>query len=498
MNVKKSYVIIAIFSVILYAIAKEKEQFPEVQATYDEQYKSFDNAFSQLFEDTDDIWLVLGNRGAKNYYRERFSKNWIFWDYNSSPDSVGISGDFLNPKNWKQVSKMLPKKVNYIAVDFNDLVDYSKRNEIIKASKDVLGPDGIFCVEDEYDNRKKRFKHFSDKDFDELSQYFDIEYAYWDGYVSALPYTSYQSANRRSDIYKGLETMILRLASADKGDKKKMLPYITSDLYYLSSSVSKNKALIKKLVRNIVNSAQLRRLIKEYENVLEEETYINEAIEKEKKDIEGLKKDIDNYAKMVDFSSSLSNKFEDLSKNINAFSKGADYLNDTQRKKKFSFMNKMSKIFNKNTEGNGDLMEKLNTKKKQLAEHEWHLTTLKGQLGMIKSDIKESSDKILKYNEEVFAKFDRDKYLKRYVEYKKTELNDIISDSKDADEEFWDEYDNFWNSISETEIMAKELEKSWSPDIIFQNLVSIEKIKSDADKKIDDTSRVLILFIKKQ
>ena len=322
MNVKKSYVIIAIFSVILYAIAKEKEQFPGIQAAYDEQYKSFSNAFSRWFEDKDDIWLVLGNRGAKNYYRERFSKNWIFWDYYSSSDSIGISGDFLDPKNWKQVSKMLPKKVNYIAVDFNDLVDCSKRNEIIKASKNILNSDGIFCVEDEYDNRKKRFKHFSDEDFDELSQDFDIEYAYWDGYISALPYSSYQSANRRSDIYKGLETMILRLASADGREKKKMLPYITSDLYSRSSSINKNKDLIKKLVRNIVDSTQLRQLIRKYEDTLKEETVVNEAIEKKKREIEDLKKDIDNYTKMVGFTNDLSNKFGDLSKNINAISKG--------------------------------------------------------------------------------------------------------------------------------------------------------------------------------
>ena len=495
---KKSCVIIAVFSVVLYVIAGEKQQFPEVQATYDEQYKNFNDAFSQWFEDTDDIWLVLGNRGAKNYYRERFSKNWIFWDYNSSSDSVGISGDFLNPKNWRQVSKMLPKKVNYIAVDFNDLVDFSKRNEIIKASTDVLNSDGVFCVEDEYDNRKKRFKHFSDKDFDELSQDFDIEYAYWDGYISALPYTSYQSANRRSDIYKGLETMILRLASADKKEKKKMLPYITSDLSAKSSSVNKNKVLIKKLVRNIVDSTQLRQLIKKYENALEEETHINESIEKEKKEIENLKKDIDNYAKMVGVTSNLSDKFGDLSKNINALNKGADYLNDVQRRKNFSFMNKMSKFLNKTKDNFQGLQEKLDKKKKELAEHEQYLSALQGQLDMIKSEIKETSDEILKYNDEIFAKFGRDKYLERYVEYKKTELKDIISDSKDADEEFWDEYDSFWNSISDTEIMAKELEKSWSPDIIFQNLVPIEKIRSDAEKKIDDTSRILILFIKKQ
>lgn len=496
MNVKKICAVVAFFSIILYAIAAEKEQFSEIQATYGEQYKSFDNAFSKWFEDKDDIWLVLGNRGTKNYYRERFSKNWIFWDYYSSSDSIGISGDFLDPNNWKQVSKMLPKKINYIAVDFNDLVDYSKRNSIIKASKDILGTDGIFCIEDEYDNRKKQFKHFSDEDLNKLSQDFDIEYAYWDGYISALPYSSSQSANKKSNIYKGLETMILRLASADAREKKKLLPYITSDLYSRSFSIKKD--LIKKLVRNVVDSSQLRQLIRKYEDALEEETRTNELIDGKKKDISDIKKDIENYTKITNFSGDLANKFGNLSKNINALTKGADYLNDTKQKKNFSFMSKISKFLNKNNDNTKSLQEKLSEKKNKLVELERDLAVLQRQLSMVKTDIKDISDKILKYNEEIFAKFERDKYLKPYVEYKKTELKDIISDSKDADKDFWDEYDSFWSSISETEILAKELEKSWSPDVIVQNLVPIEKIKSDAEKNISNTSRILILFIKKQ
>ena len=125
---RKSYAIVAILLIVLYALAKEKEISPDIQVTFNEQYENFDKAFSEQFKDKNDIWLVLGNRGTTNYYRERFSKNWIFWDDCSVSDGIGISGNFLDPKNWKQVSKLLPRAVNYIAVDFNDLLNDPKRN----------------------------------------------------------------------------------------------------------------------------------------------------------------------------------------------------------------------------------------------------------------------------------------------------------------------------------------------------------------------------------
>ena len=53
----------------------EKSPFSGVQATYSERYDNFDEAFLQRFKGQNDIWLVLGNRGVTNYYRERFSKN---------------------------------------------------------------------------------------------------------------------------------------------------------------------------------------------------------------------------------------------------------------------------------------------------------------------------------------------------------------------------------------------------------------------------------------
>ena len=488
---RKICAIIAAFSIILHAQTKERETISDVQVTFNEQYKSFDKAFSDQFKNKKDIWLVLGNRGATNYYRERFSKNWIFWDSCSSSDSLGISGNFLDPKNWKRVSALLPKKVNYIAVDFNDLLSYPKRNNVIKAAKDVLNSEGIFCIEDIYDNRKKQFQHFTDKDFEQLSEDFEIEYVYWDGYISSLPYTSDQSANKKTDMFKGLEMMILRLAAANSKEKKKILPYITPSLYRRSFLIGED--LIKKLIRDIADSIQLKRLIRNYEEDLEKEKHIAEIIEKEKKEIESLKKDVDNFSKIVSFSGNVGKKFESLTKNINVLNKGADYLTTVRR----SVINKLSKVVNKSSDDSKGLKEQLEEKKSQLADREKNLAMLQNQLDLIKNYIKDSTDKILKHNNEVFSGFKRDKYLKSYVAYKKEKLEDIISDSKNTDNDFWAEYDSFWNSISDTEILATELEKSWSPDILIQNIVSLETIKSDAEQKISDTSRIMILFIKK-
>jgi len=490
---RKSYAIIAIFSIILCVAAKDKVEFSGIYGTFNEKYKSFDNAFSQQFKDKNDIWLVLGNRGAMNYYRDRFSKNWIFWDDYSSSDSLGISGDFFNLKNWKEVSRLLPKKVNYIAADFNDLVNYPKRNNLIKASKNILNSKGIFCVEDIYDNRKKQFQHFTDKDFEQLSEDFDIKYSYWDGYISSLPYTSDQSANKRSDIFKGLEMMILRLAAANSEEKKKMLPCITFKLYVRSFFV--NNDLIGKLVRDIADSTQLRKLIRIYEEDLEKEKQINELIDKEKKEIESLKKDIDNFSRMIKLSGGVKKGLESISKNIESVYR--KYLTSDLRKDSFSIQSKMSKFMNKTNNNSEDLQKQLDEKKNMLVISERNFSILQNRLEVIRSYIKDSVDKILKYNDEIFFRFEGDKYLKSYMSYKKEKLEDIISDSKDSDDEFWSEYDSFWNSVSNTEVLATELEKSWSPDILIQNTIPLEKIKTDAERKISDTSKIVILFIKK-
>ena len=496
MNVRKVYAFIVGFSIIVYAIAKEKDSSSGISVTYDECDDNFEESISRRFGDKDKIWLVLGNRGTKNYYMERFSKNWIFWADHSASDNIGISGNFFDLENWKQVSKLLHQKVNYIAVDFNDLVNHPKRNKIIRASKNILKSGGIFCVEDIYDNNKKRFEHFTDEDFKELSKDFYIEYAYWDGYISALPYTSDRSANKRSDMYKGLETMILRLAAANATEKKKILPYITNDLYERTFTIG--DSLIKKLVRNIVNTSRLNQLIRRYENTVDEEKQLEVDIEKEKASIEILKKDVETYKKITGFSNAMSSSMGAISKSMKNVSKGFDFLDNSQKNNQgFSFVSKVSKLFSKANKDAVNYSEKLLSKQTELNFREKGFAELKIQLKLLKNNIDNLKAEIIRCNEESFYRFEIDKYLRTYLTYKRTEVDEIIRDSKESNEEFWAEYDNFWNSISETEILAKELEKSWSPDVIVQNVVPIELIKSADKNKTNGTSKIVILFTKK-
>ena len=489
---RKSYAIVAIFSVVLCALAREMVTSSDVQVTFNEQYEDFDKAFSEQFRDKNDIWLVLGNRGTTNYYRERFSENWIFWDDCSFSNGIGISGNFLDPKNWKQVSSLLPRAVNYIAVDFNDLVSHPKRNGVIWAAKNILNPGGIFCIEDVYDNRKKQFQHFTDVDFQQLSKDFDIKFAYWDGYISALPYTSDQSVNKKSDVFKGLEMMILRLVAANFGEKKRMLPNITLGLLIRSFLVGKDS--IKKLVRDVVDSFWLRQVVQTYEDDLDREKQTEEMVEKEKNEIEALKKDIDNFTKLVELSGGVKKGLEVTAKGANLINEGVDHLMGIQPEEGSSTENKKSE---ENSDDSEDLETKLEKKKNQLVVSERRLTVLQSQLEMIKNYVKDSTEKILKYNNEIFSRFEKDKYLRSYISYKRDNLEDIVSDSKDSDDEFWKEYDGFWNSASNIEILATGLEKIWSPDILIQNTISLERIKSDAEQKISDTSKIVILFIKK-
>ena len=492
---RKSYAIVAIFSIILCAIAGGITTSSDVQVTFNERYENFTEAFSEQFKDKNDIWLVLGNRGTTNYYRERFSENWIFWDYCSSSNGVGISGNFLDPKNWKQVSSLLPRAVNYIAVDFNDLVNDLKRNKIINAAKNILNSGGIFCIEDIYDNRQKQFQHFTDKDFQQLSKDFDIKYAYWDGYISALPYTSDQSVNEKSDMFKGLEMMILRLAAANFKEKKRMFPNISLSLSIRSFLIGKDT--INKLIRDIVDSAWLRQVIQNYENDSDREKQTEEMVEKEKKEIESLKKDIENFTRLAKLSRGAEKGSGIISETVSAIDNGMNYLMGTQQKEEPSVTNKESENTKKDSNESEDLQKQLEEKNNQLAASERRLTVLQSQLEMIKNYVKDSTEKIMKYNNEIFSRFGKDKYLKSYVSYKKEKLEDIISDSKDSDDEFWKKYDGIWNSTSNIEILATELEKIWSPNILIENSISLERIKSDAEQKVSDTSKIVIMFIKK-
>lgn len=491
MNVKKICAFIAVFSIILYMVARDKESLTGINVNCEKIDDNIKDLFFRHFESKDDIWLVLGNRGATNYYRERFFlKNWIFWDEHLDHDNIGISGDFFKPENWDNVSKLLSKKVSYIAVDFNELVNHPDRNEIIKASKNILKSSGVFCIEDIYDNRKKQFKHFTKEDFQELSEDFYIKYAYWDGYISALPYTSNQGSNGRSDIYRGLETMILRLASANAEEKRKLLPHITDKLYEKTFSIE--VLLIEKLLRDIINTYYLRQMIWDYERVTEEYEQIKSSIEKEQKLLTELEEDIKKYQKLSGVVVA-SSKFASFAKDIESMTIG----DAASTKQNSSFLKKMSNFLSERKNDAKGLDEQIQNKKNDLSFHERNISALKIQANLAEQNIKDVKDKILKYNESVFSKFEKDKYLKRYVSYKRTKLEDIIEDNKKSNEEFWEDYNSFWDSISKTEVLAKELEKSWSPDVLIQNVISIDSIKSLNENDINDTDRIIILFVKK-
>ena len=484
--------IIVVFLIIAYAMFKENSSSSSVYVISSDHNENFFKEFSRRFDDKDEVWLVLGNRGITNYYRERFSKNWIFWEDHLSSDNIGISGDFLSLENWNHVSKILPKKVKYIAVDFNALVDYPKRNDIIVSAKNVLEPEGIFCIEDVYNNKEGRFEHFTDEDFQKLSQDFDIKYAVCDGYVSALPYTSDQSSNRRLDMYKGLETMLLRLSSAKIEERNSILPRITKVLRNRASLI--DKKLARKLVRSIVTSPRLVKLIRKYEDLIEESNSIKSDIEKEGKLIEELKSRISKFEKFESMFDSTSNRLSNLSKEVGAVTTGMNFLN-SDKKLTFSFLNNLSNVFGK--ESAADIKKKLKEDRDKLNCHESNIAELKNRLKLVEEDGETIKDEILNCNEESFDKFERDEYLKPYLIYKKTELADIIKDSKDASREFWREYDSSDGAISEIEFLSKELEKSWSPEVIVQNEVPIEYLMSEDRRNVADSSRVVIIFIKK-
>lgn len=472
-------------------IARDKESSTGIVVNCDKIDNSVMDIFSQHFKSKNNIWMVLGNRGTTNYYRERFFlKNWIFWDEHLDCGNVGISGDFSKPKNWEKISKLLSEKVSYIAVDFNELVNHPDRNEIIRASKNILKSSGVFCIEDVYDNQKKRFKHFTQEDFQELSEDFYIKYAYWDGYISALPYTSNQSLNSRSDIYRGLETMILRLGSANAEEKRKLLPYITDELYKKTFSIE--VPLIERLIRDVVNTSYLNQMIRNYEQVTSTYEQIKSSIEKEQKLVTELKEDINKYQKLSGVVVT-SSKFASFAKDLETITIG----DTANAKPNSSFVKKISNFLSERKEDVKNLDERIQNKKEDLSLHERNIEALKLQLSLAEQNVKNANDKILKYNEAVFSKFERDEYLRRYVLYKRTKLEDIIEDNKKSNDEFWSDYNNFGNSISKTEILAKELEKSWSPDVLIQNVVPIDFIKSSSDNKISNVDRIIILFIKK-
>lgn len=513
MNVKKFYVFIAVSSLIAYVIARERIPFSDVFFTYSDNYDSFSKAFDDRFDSSDDVWMVLGNRGTTDYYRERFSKNWIYWDDHSSSDNLGITGDYLNTENWVEISKNLPKKVSYIATDFNDLVNNSKRNKVIIASKHILKQGGIFCIEDEFDNNKKKFDHFSEEDLANLGKEFKIRYAYWDGYISALPYTCDQSVNKKTDMYKGLETMILRLAAAEVIEKRKLLPHITPRLYLCSLRIK--KSMIAKLIRDIINSNYLTQMVRRYELAHRDQEDLNARVGNVNAEIDVIKKEISKLEKIIKFSKNISNRVNKFSNRLNRFSSKmgtlsksasilagrSNLLGEPEPEARNSLMSRFSNAVNKKDSNGNNAEEQLKIKQKELEDKQKELEELNFDLNGLSIEIKNIEERIMRYNDACFVKFEKDKYLKKFLSYKKTKLGQIISDNKKSNIEFWDNYDSkaFFHieSISDTEIIARELEKSWSPDVITQNTVSLEDIKANKIKNMGEKTKVILLFEKR-
>ena len=76
-------------------------------------------------------------------------------------------------------------------------------------------------------------------------------------------------------------------------------------------------------------------------------------------------------------------------------------------------------------------------------------------------------------------------------------MQGIIDDSNDADTHFWENFDIDQKEIPFLETLAKELEKSWSPHVVLNHLVSLEEVKKDSAKRMDETAHMVIVLIKK-
>lgn len=358
--------------------------------------------------------MVLGNRGAKNYYQERFSSHWVFWDFNTYNDNLGISGNYFNPENWEEVAKIFPEKFNYIATDFNVLTKRENRNEIIEQATKVLCKGGALCLEDDFMNKTGKFKNFTEEDFKEFSKNYDVKFAFWDGYIASLPYTNYQSQNRRADWYKGIELMLLRLAVANSRDRKQLLPYITSDLD--SSIFFIDEKLISRMIKDITGSSILNKMLNDYIRFDEERKLVEEVIIQEKKEMELLEKDIKNFSKMSDFSKKVKDSFSKVNKGLRVIRRGAAYVTGSQGDGEAGVMSKVSKFFSreKRTQELDDMIAR---KKEMYGNKEKSREELKTQLGLLAQSMEQITADIIQHNAEIFETFKKDKFLKHYMHY---------------------------------------------------------------------------------
>lgn len=507
---KKIYAFFSLILIQVLACGIKSES--DIHLVFPSKYSDFSKAFLDLFQNKSDIWLILGNRGVKNLYRERFSSHWFYWDLAVSDKVLGISGDACVSDNWETAYKYFPKKINYIAVDFNGLINHRKRNNILKAASKVLSEGGIFCLEDDFLPGIGRLKHFSDKDLSELSEIFDVKFTYCDGFVSSLPYTCDISMNKRNDLYKGLEKMVLRLAAANDAEKRQLIPHISDKLIKITQNLSED--FIAGLVESVVHSSFLDRMIIEYLSLQEQSNAYKAELEKEVENLDKLKPAIEGYQKLQELSSKtkgqLKNLAEQATKTLNKFkriafgSKSTSEKKQEEKKSAGGIFSSFSKLNNdeedenesKKKDENKDMLTVLKEKLAELDQTKLNIMSLESKIQVTNVNLSILKDKILKYVDRVFEQFAQDKFLKCYVKYQKKDLNQIIANSDEINQKFMADYDTETWRLSQMEIIAKELENSWSPKVILTSLVTLDELKSQEDAP--STQRILVILVNKK
>lgn len=505
---KRLYVLLSL--ILMQVLVCGMKSKSDIHLVFPPEYADFSEAFSSLFQNESDIWLILGNRGAKNLYRERFSSHWFYWDLMVSEKVLGVSGDACVLDNWEAVYKYFPKKIKYIAVDFNGLINHRKRNDILKAASKVLSKGGIFCLEDDFLSGINRLKHFSDKDLEELSKTFDIKFTYCDGFISSLPYTCDTSMNGRNNLYKGLERMVLRLAAANDEEKKQLMPYISNKLIKITKNLSRE--FIADLVNSILHSSLLDKLITEYQSLLEQKKAYSDNLSKEVEKLNKLQPEIENYQKLQELSDKTRGKLKHLadqaSQTLSKFKSiafGSKAVSEkTQKKKKSGGMfSSFSPLGGENDDDNSkkkdegkDMLTVLNEKLAELDQVKLNIASLESKVQVTNVNLEALKKQILEYEDQVFKQFAKDKFLNRYGKYQKKDLDRIIESSAEINQKFMIDYDsNSW-WLSKMEIIAKELENSWSPEVILTNLVTLDELKALGNAP--SVQRVLVILVNKK
>lgn len=477
--------------------------------------------WEKAIQNRHDLWLVLGNRGIVNYYVDRFSDNWIFWDACVNDKVRGISGDFGNIKNWQQLSKIINGQISYIAADFNALINHRRRNEIIEQSALTLKQNGVFCIEDDFSNREKKFEHFSKQDLEQLSKTFDISYSYYDGFVSSLPYTSSPSENKNLRLFDGLELMILRIINMPEAKVRKIMPNISTTLIKSIKAIPEKMQRV--MVYDVVNSSDLVHHISEYNRYSVVETQETENVKPLQKKIRDMQIQMLKYEKILKTSKDASSTLTNLKQSSAKLKKGLKFLMgdtfsflDTGEKKREggqeegagakkpqaenslqnALFSKLTSMISKEYSVEGieqqlkELKNEIYKEKNTLHEKEKYLNFLH----IIVSSLKASIYRI--YNSQ-FEKFARDKFLRKYLKYRKTALPEIISASDSAQDDFWNRYEHGDFEILDIDHMSKILEKNWNPKILLNNSVTFDQLVDNSEKEYYSTTRVVISFIKR-